>query len=336
MANCNKLFLDFNKELNISSKKRERLIKSNDDLRDRITKYMKDNHSDYSVSFFKQGSYKMGTMIKTKDDECDFDDGVYLSDKPEKSASTVQGWIKEAVKDATSTPPQHKKKCIRVIYQGDYHIDLPVYFERESDAHPSLADKDDGWDLSDPREFLEWFDKQKDDEGQLVRIIRYLKAWGDHKRNKMPNGLSMSVLAANNMVINERDDIALKDTLITIQNDIQYNFHCYMPTTPKDDLLAKLDDTQKDNFLDRLADFISDAKKAVDDEKNQLNASKLWKKHLGDRFPEGEDEDVDAKERALREHISSVLSSTAFTGKDGRISDRTDGVKNPEHRNYGE
>ena len=336
MANCNKLFLDFNKELNISSSKRDRLIKSKNDLRDRVTKYMHENHDDFTVSYFLQGSYKMGTMIKTKDNECDFDDGIYLDKKPDETAQTVQGWIKEAVKDATTTHPQHKKKCIRVIYQGDYHIDLPVYFERDYDAHPSLADKDDGWDFSDPREFFEWFKEQKDDDGQLVKIIRYLKAWGDYKRNKMPNGLTMSVLAANNIVYNDRDDIALKDTLQEIQNKIQYNFHCYMPTTPYDDLLAKLDNTQKDNFLDRLTDFISDAKKAVEDEKNQLTASKLWKKHLSDRFPEGEDEDVDVKEQALRKRASAVLSSTAFTGKEGRISDRTDGVKNTEHRNYGE
>ena len=336
MANCNKLFLDFNKELNISSNKRDRLITSNSDLHNRITKYMKENHNEYPISFFKQGSYKMGTMIRTKEDECDLDDGVYFNEKPDATSGTVQDWIKEAVKDATSTPPQHKKKCIRVIYKGDYHIDIPVYFERDYDIHPSLAVKDEDWELSDPHEFLDWFNKQKNEKGQLVKIIRYLKAWGDHKRNKMPNGLTMSVLAANKIVYNERDDIALKGTLISIQNAIRYNFHCYMPTTPNDDLLLKLDDTQKENFLNRLEEFISDAKKAVDDEKNQLNASRLWKKHLGDRFTEGSDEDVDAKENALRERIQKVLSSTAFTGKDGRISESPYGLKNLPHRNYGE
>jgi len=334
MANCNKLFLEFNTELKISSSKRDRLVRSNNDLRDRITKYMKENHSDYSVSFFKQGSYKMGTMIKTKDNECDFDDGVYLDDQPDVTAGTVQGWIKEAVKDATTIPPQHKKKCIRVIYQGDYHIDIPVYYQKDDDLPPKVADKDDGWGESDPREFLEWFSGVKDDGGQLVRIIRYLKAWGDHKRNKMPNGLTMSLLTANNIVYNDRDDIALKSTLNTIRNRIQFNFHCYMPTTPYDDLLAKLDSTQQNNFLDRLSEFIDDATSAID-ESNQLKASKLWKKHLGDRFPEGEDEDVDAKEQALRERTSAVLSSSAYTNSSGQIS-TTNGMKNPEHRNYGE
>lgn len=336
MANCNKLFLDFNNELNISSNKRDRLIKSNADLRDRISKYMRENHNEFTISFFKQGSYKMGTMIRTKDDECDFDDGIYFNKKPDETPATVQGWIKEAVKDATTIPPQHKKKCIRVIYQSDYHVDLPVYFEGDNDAHPSLADKDDGWNFSNPKEFFEWFKEQKDENGQLVRIIRYLKAWGDFVRNKMPNGLTMSVLSINNIVYNDRDDISLKETLIAFQNQIKYNLHCYMPTTPKDDLLAKLDETQKENFLKRLDDFITDAKKATELEKNQLNASKFWQKHLGDRFPAGADEDIDAKEKALREQAKHVLSFSAFTNSSGRINDQNNGIKNPEHRNYGE
>ena len=40
-----------------------------------------------------------------------------------------------------------------------------------------------------------------------------------------------------------------------------------------------------------------DAKKAID-EKNKLTASRLWKKHLGDRFPEGEDEDEETTNSA--------------------------------------
>jgi hypothetical protein len=43
--------------------------------------------------------------------------------------------------------------------------------------------------------------------------------------------------------------------------------------------------------MDNLSSFITDAKKAVDEEKNQLKASRLWQKHLGDKFPDGEDKD---------------------------------------------
>jgi hypothetical protein len=48
------------------------------------------------------------------------------------------------------------------------------------------------------------------------------------------------------------------------------------------------------NFLEALKNFIQDAESALN-EKNQLKSSKLWKKHLGDRFPDGEDKDEDEK-----------------------------------------
>lgn len=81
MANCNKLFLDYNKNLTITKKKKDSLKDSKEVLRKRILKHFKENHPDYVPEFYIQGSYKMGTTIITKDDECDLDDGVYFRRK---------------------------------------------------------------------------------------------------------------------------------------------------------------------------------------------------------------------------------------------------------------
>ena len=72
-----------------------------------------------------------------------------------------------------------------------------------------------------------------------------------------------------------------------------------MPTTPEDDLFAGYSESKRNNFMNNLGNFISDAKAAID-EKNQLKASKLWRKHLGDRFPLGEDKEESTSENALR------------------------------------
>lgn len=341
MANCNKLFLDFDKELNVLKTKRDKLSKSKNDLRSRIRKHFENEHPDYKPTFFIQGSKKMGTMIRTKDDECDLDDGVYFQQEEGVTGTTLQKWVKEAVDDATSTPTQHRKKCIRVIYTSDYHIDLPVYYFPKGKSHPLLAVKDSDLEESDPKEFVEWFQNRKDREGQLVRNIKYLKSWCDYKRDRMPSGLAMTVLSENNIKYNERDDISLRDTLKQIKESINgggsllfNSFKCVMPTTPKDDLFEEYDQTRKDNFLKNLDAFIEDADKAID-EKNQYKSSLLWKKHLGDRFTLGADEDTDAKEKALRESASIILTENAYTGKSGSIQDSDNGVKNLKHSNYG-
>jgi len=297
MANCNNLFIEFNGNLNITKTKKDSLITSKDNLRTKIKNHFADKHPGYTPTFYMQGSYKMNTQIRTKDDACDLDDGVYFKNNPDNvSCTTLQRWVKEAVDGTTDSTPSHRKKCITVDYKAGYNIDLPVFlFDKGNEDHPRLAVKDGDWWEDDPKEFYDYFNQQKDSKGQLVRMVKYLKAWCDFKRQKMPSGLAMSVLATNNFMSNDRDDVAFKFLLIEIERKLKANFKCVMPTTPKDDLFADYDPTREDNFMNNLAAFIADAKKAVDDEKNQLKASKLWQKHFGDKyFPHGKDEDEKA------------------------------------------
>ena len=314
MANCHNLFIQYNDELQINKSKKNRLRDSKDALRDRIRKFFADNHPEYVPQFFIQGSYKMGTMIKTKDDECDLDDGVYFLREPDVSATTLQKWVYQAVEGHTKGGQEHRKKCIRVIYAGDYHIDLPVYYKPEEDEHPHLAVKNKGWELSDPKEFLEWFKDVKSE--QIIRISRYLKGWGDHKRNNMPSGLVMALFSEKYLDNDDRDDIAIFKTLKSIKADLSVNWSCKMPTTPKDDLLSKHNENFKKNFFLALDHFISDANDALEND-CQEKASKLWRKHLGSRFPIGE-KDV-SKEEAMSissaEKEGTLLIGVANTAK---------------------
>jgi len=275
-------------------------------------------------------------MIRTKEDTCDLDNGVYFFPKPKETGTTLQKWIKEAVEDATSTPPQHREKCVRVIYAGDYHIDLPVYYKESetNDAeNPHLAVKNIGWSKSDPKEFKDWFNKEKDSNGQLVRIVKFQKAWCDNRARKMPNGLTMTVLASNHIKYNDRDDIALRDTLKEIKSNLKSSWSCVMPTTPKDDLLESYTG-DKDYFFKEIDAFIKDADKAIDEETNQLKASKLWQKHLGSYFPDGEDKDVDKQANSLAAIATSILEQRAKTDREGNIQENI-GVGHKPHKNYG-
>ena len=337
MANCNKLFLDYENSLTIKKEKKDKLKASKEVLRTRIKKYFKENHEGYNPEFYIQGSYKMKTTIITKDDECDLDDGIYFKREadPDVTTTTLQKWVKNALDGATGSPVQHRKKCLRVLYQGDYHIDFPVYIFPEGDEHPSLAVKDNDFEESDPKEVVDWYVAGKAKSDQLNRIVKYMKGWGDYKRNKMPSGLAMTILAANNLQVDDRDDIALKNTLIKIQEILEGSFECIVPATPGDNLFEDYEQVRKDDFLSNLDNFIKDAKKAVDNEANQLNASKLWRNHLGDKFPLGSDENTDLKEASLRSISEKILSSSAFTQNNGQISDNSVGLKNKPHTNYG-
>lgn len=315
--NCHKLFLDYNNNLEVTPSKKESLKKARKALRKKIRDYFKLYHPEYTPKFKTQGSHEIGVMIRTKEDECDLDDGVYFLRKPDVTSTTLQSWVYEAVKDHTTGGEEHRKKCIRVIYLNDYHIDLPVYYKEEGDLHPSLAIKNEGFNQSDPKEFIEWFKGIK--TLQLVRIIRYLKGWGDHVRHNMLSGLAFTVLAKKNNYEDERDDIALYEVLKKIKADLKDKWECIIPATPGDDVIAKHDGSFQMRFFGALDDFIDDAKKAID-ETCEKRAAALWAKHLGERFPEGSECD-EAEEIGEAEKQGALLvkpisaSSISLVGK---------------------
>jgi hypothetical protein len=301
MANCNHLFKKYHEEISIPKLKKDRMSSSKEGLRKRIRKYFKENHPEYDPKFNIQGSAHplMNTAIRTKDDICDLDDGVYFLREPDVSATTLQEWVKDAVDGYTETKPEHRKKCIRDFFVKDYEIDHPVYHKVDGKDY-QLAAKNEGWEDSDPQALIDWFVIQKDDSGQLVRIVKYEKGWCDHIRNKMPSGLAMTILACNakkKIVYNDRDDITLRDTLKEIKKALDSTFECVVPVVPYDDLFKNYDRERKINFLKALQQFIEDADAAIREE-NELKASRLWRKHLGDRFPEGEDKVADQSRNA--------------------------------------
>lgn len=310
MANCNNLFKEFNKSISVDADKNSKMTNSKTALRDKIRKWFRENHPEYSPKFYIQGSYKMKTGIRTKDDICDLDDGVYFFRTPDVSATTLQKWVHQAVNGHTTTPSEHRKKCIRTIFVSDYEVDHPVYYKVEGEDY-QIAVKDSGFEGSDPKTVVDWFNSNKDSGGKMISTVKYLKAWCDNVINMMPSGLAMTILAINaknNIVLNEREDITLKDILKEIKNTLNYKFECIVPAVPNDDLFKDYNQNRKNNFLTKLNEFINDAESALKEE-NELKASRLWRKHVGDRFPEGKDEKQNTSTKAA---AAAVGAETSF------------------------
>ena len=149
----------------------------------------------------------------------------------------------------------------------------------------------------------------------------------------MPPGLAMTILATKNQKKKQdRDDIALRDTLKAIKTTLENNFTCVVPAEPHDDIFESYTKEQQQAFLDKLNDFIEDADKALE-ETNFYKASKLWRKHLGSRFPYGEDKE-DKTLSAVKNLSRTILTGAAMTNKYGTIQ-ASEGIKHLPHTNYG-
>ncbi|MBC6477077.1 MAG: hypothetical protein GDA56_04110 [Hormoscilla sp. GM7CHS1pb] len=293
MANCHKLFLYFHSNIALKKCRKESLRKSRNAVREKIRDYFRDKQNGFSPKFHGQGSFMMKTIIEPLDGEFDIDDGIYfqVEAEPSQSTGTFHRWICEAVDGHTNQKPIDKQTCVRLVYAKNYHLDLPIYYIIEGQV-PYLAHEEKGWIKSDPREFIQWFDGKADKEGQLKRIVLYLKAWSDYQ-GKLLSGLIFSILAAKNICfVDKRDDVALYKTLCKIQKNLKRNFVCDRPTTPTgENLLEEYSETKKENFFIRLNCLIQSAEKALDETTSQRDACKAWQRHFGDRFSCSKSED---------------------------------------------
>lgn len=335
MTDLNKEFQQFYEELQITSSKKCAMVDSHNYLRRKIKNFFAEVHPEYIPMFYIQGSYKMGTTIRTSDDECDLDDGCYFFPKPDVKGATLQQWVCDAVKGTVDANPIHKNKCVRVNYKAGYHIDIPVYRKDRNDVseHPELAVRDGDYEPSDPREVVEWFRKKKQDNEELVRLVSYLKAWCDNVKGQMPPGLAMTILASNNQCkIEGRDDLALRNTLIAIEDKLKSGFVCRVPGTPYDDMFKDYGVERRETFMHELSDFVTDAKLACS-EPNRVKAAKLWRKHLGARFPSLQEEE--GRLNNLRDISKKVLTGVATTAQSGIIH-AGEGVSHIAHVNYGD
>jgi hypothetical protein len=305
MADLNSEFITFHDRVALTSGKKESLRKSRTAIRDRIRKYFRENLEVEVPKFRGQGSYAMNTTVNPLDGEFDVDDGVYLEHLDENDDSkwptphTAHRWLVNATDGHTNEKPIDKRTCVRVRYGGQYHVDLPPY--AKLNGQYLLAEKGEkGWHRSDPKALTDWFsDRVKEHDQQLRRVLRYLKAWADFqsgRKGKMPSGLILTVLAAQNFRADERDDVSLADTATTISNAVNPVFCVSNPVEGDEELTARLADEQKVRFQEAISDLASDAANAIDTDDRE-ESSKLWRRQLGDRFPAiKENDNVDQKQ----------------------------------------
>jgi len=317
MADLQSEFKTFHDIIALTSAKKASLRTARNALRDKIRKHFRDVLELNIPKFHGQGSYSVGTMVNPLNSEFDIDGGVYLqhlntSDKSDWPApETVHRWLVQATDGHTSQKPIDKRTCVRVRYAGQYHVDLPAYGELNRDY--LLAEKGEkGWHRNDPLALTDWFKGCVNIYGeQLRRIVRYLKAWADfqsNRRGKMPNGLILTVLVANHFRANEKDDIALANTLRAIANAVRIIFYVYNPVDASEELTSRLTDQQKTRFQKAIADVADAAAEAIKID-DRHKASNIWRKQLGDRFPAVEKENDANKKKAITAKLATVYAA---------------------------
>jgi len=216
----------------------------------------------------------------------------------------------KAVEGYTKEPPRDKARCVRVRYSADYHVDLPIYAANSSGA-PMLFEKGKDPYESSAKAFTDWFQEEVKNKGEQVRrVVIYGKGWRDKQKIGLTkvSGLALTILAVDHFKAAERNDVALVETVKKICAHMENGGGIFKHVAPFENVAASWTEEQRSNFIEKLKVFRDRGVDALESE-DVVEASKIWQKVFGDRFPIAETEN---KARAMR------TSGPAILGNDGR------------------
>jgi len=310
MADCSNTFLKFNTAISLNKTDRKYLRSARKAVTGKIRSYFAENSHCPKVEFIGQGSFTMDTIVKPLSGDYDIDIGVYLrglSNDPSEwhAPEAVSQWLINALQNHTQTSPINKTTCVRIVYKPitkdkevAYHVDLPIYVEYknfwdENKTRIGFIGEKQWSEKSDPVGFTKWFigkcQKNDKDKNQLIRLVKYFKAWKDHRsqNSKFPSGMVLTILLAENYYPNDRDDLAFRETIRKAYNNVYSIFFgmwgINKPVEPNNDLTEKLNSNQKKYFMKCFEDLVDDGKRAIE-ESDQEKAFLLWKIHYDSRF----------------------------------------------------
>ena len=182
----------------------------------------------------------MKTIVENRKTKCDVDLAVIFPSAPGVRLKTLQNHLRNALWNHTTRGIIIKTNCVRLTYVRDFHIDLPIYYQDRYSGRRYFGSRGNYWDPSNPKAFVEWLKSNTVRKPQLVRTIRYLKAWADHTKikpgKKFPSGLDLTLWVIEYYRPSSRDDIALFNTgtiiLKYLDDNFKYSWSAKMPVEP--------------------------------------------------------------------------------------------------------
>lgn len=288
-SNCDDIFKKFNRTITIHPDKIANLRRAHNTIRSKVSSYFEKYTNLPIPDFYIQGSYKMGTIIENKNTLCDVDLGIFFPQHPALNVETIQNHIKKALIGHTTRGVTVKTNCVRLNYVRDFHIDLPIYYVDGYSGKTFFGARGYEWEQCDPKGFINWFNASTKNRPQIIRVIRYLKAWADYTKTKtgkkFPSGLAMTLWAIQFYKEDKRDDVAFSNTSSAIMEYLhnKQTWNAIMPVPPGDDVMHRLTSFQKKAFYEEIGKMVSIAADAVS-APNRLKATTKWTKIFGLRF----------------------------------------------------
>lgn len=262
------------------------------------------------LGYEPQGSWAHETIIKPAEGvEFDADFMLVMKEQPDwaDSPKTYITKVHDALtRNGTYTdlvkPP--KCRCVRVVYAGDYHVDV-VPFVTLSDGRQVIVNGDDDeWEDTDPAGFTVWM-KTKNDitGGNLKRVIRLLKYLRDHRDNfRLTRSVLLTAMLGERVDATKKvGDPAYYEDLPTTFYHLIIDLNTWLKANPtKPSIADPSGATDPDGnpvtfdhrwtpeiylaFCNKISTIAADTKAAYEDETSVAHSLQLWQKVFGPDF----------------------------------------------------
>lgn len=337
MFDCSKDIRQFHdKEVTLPQSERDEMRQRRNSNRDRLGNGLNREESPAPLEFVTQGSYAMKTMVRDPDKDYDIDDGVYFAIEDlvgdrggEMTSLQARQMVRDAVDDGSfSQAPAVRRNCVRVYYKAGYHVDLPVYrrtvtstFLGEEVSNELAAGV--GWKRSDARDVTNWYEDALAnfaDGKQLRRLNRILKKFARSRsswRDGILSGFGITVLLVECYRHNDREDLALYETMVAIHRRLQIYLQIEHPVTPNEFITNDPNDAKARSFREKLEDAIDALEPLFEFGCTRERALKCWDKVFNTSFF-GERVGNKKRDSAIG---PSVITSGALLSSTSRAND---------------
>ncbi len=289
----NARFTEFLKDIEPSATSKSNSATAHDNLR-----YFLQTHETFSylrLDDFLAGSYSRDTAIRAQSvagevDRADIDIIVETNyteaDRPEDVLNDLAAVLGEKY-----TVERVNKRSVRVVTSKAEIDVVPVI--ADGDAY-KIADRDlNGWRKTNPKGHKTWSsDRNKDFDGRFKPMVKLVKWWRrENPTHKRPKGFVLEVLVARHAPRKETHwGEAFAQTLENIydayKDDAEQDIKPVIedPSVKNSDILGKVTVPQWKAFIDKCRVYAGIARKAQDTD-DMEEATRLWRKVFGDRFP---------------------------------------------------
>lgn len=277
--------------------------------RDRLKKGLRKNGDPAPRDFASQGSYAMKTMLRHPKNDYDIDDGAYFDIEDLRGSRggymgtrDAKNMVRDAIDDDSfDKDPEVRDNCVRIYYEKGYHVDIPVYRQKESTdilgnkIHSYELASSEGWKNSDARDVTEWFKNaikaQGGDESsgeQMRRMTRMIKKFAksrDSWNKKILSGFGITILVVKCFRSNsDREDLSLYETMTQIRDRLNCSLVINHPIQGNGTITKGQQDSKASFLRDRLTEAINHLRPVYNEGRTRGDALKSWDKVFDTSF----------------------------------------------------